>query len=62
VTAPLTAEAVQELARARGFEWGLDEAAEIRDQLESIRAELAQAETRLGRGADEPATVFEPCP
>jgi len=62
VTEALTPEAVRELARARGLELGPEEAAEVRDRLESIRAALEQARARLGAEAAEPAVEFEAAP
>ena len=51
--------AVRQLGLARGFEWTLDEAAAIRDQLASIRAGLRLADARID-AAEEPASVFQP--
>jgi hypothetical protein len=51
--------AVRQLGLARGFEWTLDEAAAIRDQLASIHAGLRLGDARLD-AAEEPAIVFQP--
>jgi hypothetical protein len=53
-------EAIELLARARGFDLTLDEAGAIRDQLAGIRDGLERARATIDVDAEEPASSFSP--
>lgn len=55
----LAGEAVRLMGLASGFEWDLEEARAISDQLQSIREGLRIAGARLDQSGYEPATSFE---
>ena len=53
------AQAARLAGLARGFDWSLDEARAIGEQLRSTHAGLERARVRFGEPGDEPATTFE---